>query len=108
MFQSSTRSEGDLAGVFEYDGKTGYFYLYEAIGNEGQKVLGAIRILTIAPDFRESDLEVRWNCAERNVGLFIRGGLWAAFDGKTRAAFGGNYCAGAQAQIPPEIISAFA
>lgn len=26
MFDSSTRSKGDLAGVFEYDGETGYFY----------------------------------------------------------------------------------
>ena len=27
MFVSAIRSSGDLAGIFEYDGETGWFYL---------------------------------------------------------------------------------
>jgi hypothetical protein len=44
MFDSSIRSAGDLAGVFEYDGETGYFYLYDSVGSSNQRVLGAKRI----------------------------------------------------------------
>jgi hypothetical protein len=39
IFVSSVRSTGDLAGVFEYDGETGYFYLYRAKGASGKKIM---------------------------------------------------------------------
>jgi hypothetical protein len=107
MFRSALRSTGDLAGVFEYDGDTGYFYLYETNGADGQRVVGAIPVLTMTPDFSEDDLEIRWDSADRNVGLFIRQRLWAAFDGETGAQFGGRYRAGGQPQMPPQITHAF-
>jgi hypothetical protein len=44
IFDSSVRSDGDLAGVFEYDGQTGYFYLYEVGGNAYNKVVGAYAV----------------------------------------------------------------
>lgn len=39
IFESATRSAGDLAGVFEHDDDTGYFYLYDLSRGEGQKSL---------------------------------------------------------------------
>lgn len=107
IFESSARSSGDLAGVFEYDGETGYFYLYQTTGSEGQKVLDSIHILSAEPDFTENDLAVRWDLKEKRVGLFIRGQLWAVFDGRRRAKHGGNYRAGVLPALPPEIIRSF-
>lgn len=107
MFASCERSTGDQAGVFEYDGETGYFYLYDTTNEENRKIIDAIRVLTTAPDFDEEDIDIRWDAAEKNVGLFIRRQLWAAFDSKTRAKFGGNYRPGVRPVIPEEISSAF-
>lgn len=107
MFESALRTKRDLAGVFEHDGETGYFYLYETKAAEGQKVVGAIHVLTGNTDFQEKDILVQWDALEGLVGLFIRGQLWAAFDGKTHAKYGGNYCANTQPSIPTEVIHAF-
>lgn len=107
MFESAIRTNRDLAGVFEYDGETGYFYLYEAKGDEGQKVIAAIQVVTGSPDFQEEDISILWDNLERTVGLFIRGRLWAAFDGTSRAKYGGNYRANAQPSIPEEVVHAF-
>lgn len=99
MFASAARSAGDLAGVFEYDGDTAYFYLYQT-GDPGNKVLDSIHILSGRPDFEESDIEVRWNAREQNVGLFIRGELWAVFNGDTQAKHGGDYRPGTHPELP--------
>src|SRR5688572_449218 len=69
MFDSSVRSAGDLAGVFEYDGETGYFYLYKNERDSGQKVMSAIRIVDGDPDFKQEDISIRWDAAETRVGL---------------------------------------
>jgi len=107
MFDSQLRSGGDFAGVFEFDGDVAYFYLYDTTKPENEKVLGAIRVLTGTPDFEEDDVAIRWDKGEGNVGLLIRGELWAAFDAATRAAYGGNYHAGSRAEIPEEIAAYF-
>ncbi len=36
IFDSCVREKGDLAGVFEYDGEAGYFYLYETKRGQGE------------------------------------------------------------------------
>ena len=108
MFDSSVRSAGDLAGVFEYDGQTGYFYLHDFSREESQKVLAAIRVVVTTPDFDQSNVELKWDKAERHVGLFIRSVIWAAFDTKTGAAFGGDYAAGARSKVPQELAEVFA
>jgi hypothetical protein len=108
MFDSSVRSAGDFAGVFEYDGETGYFYLYDMSREESQRVLAAIRVVGTKPDFDQDSIEIKWDKAERRVGLFIRGALWAAFDTKTGAGFGGDYAAGAQPKISQEVAQVFA
>ena len=107
MFESGARSTGDLAGVFEYDGEVGYFYLYELEGTEGQKVTASLQILSTEPDFAASDLVVRWDAGEDVVGLFIRGRLWAAFQAGSRAKYGGDYRADAEPRVPIEIGAAF-
>jgi hypothetical protein len=107
MFESSLRTCGDLAGVFECDGETGYFYLYEERANEGQKVAGAIHVLTGSPDFGQEDVSVVWDTSERFVGLFIRRQLWAVFEGQNRAKHGGDYLADSEPLIPKEIVRAF-
>ena len=101
MFGSSVRAAGDLAGVFEYDGETGYFYLYETEGGEGHKVLGSIHVLSGKPDFSEEDVAIQWDSANRRVGLFIRDVLWAVFD-ESRTQYGGSYRPGATPQLPSD------
>ena len=107
MFDSSTRSKGDLAGVFEYDGEVGYFYLYECGGDAGQKVAGAIHILSGEADFEQADLTICWNESEKRVGLFIRGQVCAVFDADSGAKYGGNYRRGVQAHMPSEVLKEF-
>jgi len=107
MFDSSIRPEGNQAGVFEYDGDTAYFYLYSMKGEEGQKVVAAIHVLSGTPDFEEKDVAIRWDAKGKIVGLFIRGQLWAAFDGGTCMNYGGDYCSDLSPQIPLEITQAF-
>src|SRR3981081_4509931 len=99
MFKSVARSANDLAGVFEYDGEVGCFYLYDVQGNNDQKVIGAIRVLTEAPNFEEEDIEIYWDVTEEMAGLSIRGQIWAVFDTISGTKYGGNYRIGAQAEI---------
>ena len=103
MFDSALRSVGDFAGVFEFDGDVAYFYLYDTTKAEKEKVLGAIRVFTGAPDFEADDVAISWDESESKVGLLIRGKLWAAFDAATRAAYGGNYHVGNRRIIRTEV-----
>ncbi len=89
------------AGVFEYDGDTGYFYLYETGGGEAHRVLDSIHVLSGEPDFGEPDISIRWDSNEQRVGLFIRGTLWAVFDHQQRAKYGGGYKAELKPVLPP-------
>jgi hypothetical protein len=107
MFESSVRSKGDFAGVFEYDGEAGYFYLYECGGDAGQKVAGAIRVLSGEADFEQTDLAIRWDESEKRVGLFIRGQVCAVFDADGGAKYGGTYRRDVQADMPPEVLKEF-
>ena len=107
MFQSSVRSAGDLAGVFEFNGKTGYFYLYELEGKERQKVLRAIKVLSRAPDFSQEEVEIRWDSDEQVVGLFFQNHLVAVFDAATGKTYGGELVSGRELNIPTLIHSIF-
>jgi hypothetical protein len=100
IFDSCVRTRGDLAGVFEYDGEAGFFYLYETERGHGEKVLDSIHIFSGQPDLAEHDVSVRWDLAEEKVGLFIRDVLWAVFDGAKRAKYGGRYETGAKQSLP--------
>jgi hypothetical protein len=102
MFESASNPRGNLAGVFEYDGQTGYFYLHELKG----EILGAIHVLSRIPDFCAADVAIRWDRSGLQVGLFIRGVLWAAFDAD-RKALGGNYLPGSAPSVPAKVALAF-
>lgn len=107
LFDSHVRSSGDLAGVFEYDGNTGYFYLYATDEPEAHKVLDAIHVFSGEPDFGEEDIAIRWDQNELKVGLFIRGILWAVFDHQQRVKYGGGYKPELVPKLPPEASSGF-
>src|SRR5262249_21272448 len=79
IFATSVRPPRDLAGVFEFEGEVGYFYLYSLDESEGRKILDSLHILTGVPDFSKSDVKIRWDSEEQKVGLFIKGVLWAVF-----------------------------
>jgi hypothetical protein len=107
MFDSNCRSEGDLAGVFEFADGVGYFYLYDHKRPDGEKVVDSILILRDDPDFRNDEVKVRWNRLQNKVGLSIRGAIWALFDIATGEKYGGNYRARTTASLPPNMINEF-
>ena len=107
IFESSVREKGDLAGVFEYDGEVGYFYLYDTTREHGTKILESIHILSGEVAFSETDVSVRWDHGQQKVGLFILGTLWAVFDANRRLKYGGNYDIQNKPIMPPEALSGF-
>src|SRR5690606_36751720 len=107
IFDSVLRARGDLAGVFEFDGETGYFYLYATNGSEGQKVADSIHIVAGNPAFDASDVSFRWDLKDEKVGLFIRNTLWAVFDCRRRTKFGGGNMPGGQPSVPVDSASGF-
>ena len=103
VFKSSTRSSGDFAGVFEFDGDTGYFYLYETGASKSNKIIDAIRICSDTPYFAESEIAIQWDVDERRVGLLINGLLWAVFDCSSREKFGADYKSNSASEVPLEV-----
>jgi hypothetical protein len=77
IFESAVRAAGDLAGVFEYDGETAYFYLYRT--GDDPKVLGAIHVWSGATHIVSEDIVVRWSEEMNTVQLFVRGHFRAGF-----------------------------
>ena len=103
MFDSAVRTAGDMAGVFEYEDGTGYFYLYALTGGKGKRVLDSIHVISGEPDFDESDITTAWDAAGQRVGLFIRGVLWAAFEVAHHRKGGGMYAPGAIPAMPTDL-----
>jgi hypothetical protein len=89
IFESSIRSFGDLAGVFEYDGEDGYFFLFDLTKDKGKQCSGVISVNSADDDLGTSDIAIKWSRSEEIVGLYIGGRLWAAFDQNGRK-FGSN------------------
>lgn len=80
MFDSSIRSAGDLASVFEFDGDASYFYLYRVDADEGSKSINSIKIGVGTPPFLESEVDILWSKDDRLVCLQIAGNIVATFD----------------------------
>ena len=97
---------GDLAGVFEGDGETAYFYLYDQRRSKADMVVDAIHITGKQPDFGKEDIGIESNTSETKVGLFIKNELWAAFDAEGKK-HGGNYESGARPNIPDAVAESF-
>jgi hypothetical protein len=103
IFCSALRSSGDLGGVFEYDGETGYFYLLDSRRPDGKKIRGAVWLFNKMEDgLSEEDFTVCWDCSEQRVGLFIRRTLWAVFNVVTNQRFGGKFSPGSRPDIPDQ------
>lgn len=105
LFAISLRPDGDLAGVFEYDGRAAFFYRYDQSKVPAERVTGAVRVFVGPTSLAESDLDVRWNRDRSAVGLFIRGVLWAAFT--EESAFVGNYASQVHPEFPTGLASSF-
>jgi hypothetical protein len=107
-FLSSEQTHGSLAGVFEADGETGYFYLYD-LGKEGRgRVLDSLHVFSGEPGgLSEDKFAVAWSNDEKKVGLFIEGRLWAVFDLPARRKYGGDYRANAEPMVPPDLAREF-
>lgn len=103
VFDSAVRSQGDLAGVFEYDdadGPTAYFYLCRIEDGVTGPIEGAIHVRSGLWNITEPDIGVMWDQTERRVGLFVHGVLCAAFDTVTGTKHGGGYGKDFHADIP--------
>jgi hypothetical protein len=97
---SAVRDKGDLAGVYEVDGESGYFYLYEMKHKGKQHIVDSLHVFSGKSDLKESDVAVRWDHQGNRVGLFIRGVLWAVYNIGSKQKYGGNYKTQAEPQIP--------
>jgi hypothetical protein len=103
IFESALRSSGDIAGVFEFDGQTSYFYLYRIDASAGNKVIDAIRISEGGQSSAPIDVSVRWSGDENIVGLQIGDQIWAYFDCLGAKQSGSMYLRGGQTQVPLDI-----
>ncbi len=101
VFADAMRSAGDLAGVFEYDGQVGYFYLYAA--GAKRRVLRALHVLSVPCSLGSKRVEVRWGEGETVVGLFIAGQVWAVFDVDAGVEYTGNFQAGVGPALPSRV-----
>jgi hypothetical protein len=102
IFADGVRSAGDLAGVFEYDGETGYFYLYRTNAVAGAKIADALPVVSGPIDFMADDISIRWDRSEMKVALFINSVMWAAFDCSSGQKLGGNYTTNGKPRIPAD------
>jgi len=98
IFESATNNDGRFAGVYEDDGETAYFYLYDLAGDG--RILDHVLIHSGEGGPLESDVTIRWDNRGEKVALFIRGELWAWFDPVAREKQGGNYVAGSTPDFP--------
>ncbi len=106
IFESSTRTSGDLAAIFECDEDGGYFYLFDLTKAKGQQARAVIAVSERGVAFEGSDVTVGWNASEDIAGLCIRGDLWAAFD-QHGHCYGGSYGMQASPGISSEVSRRF-
>ena len=102
IFDSAVRPAGDLAGVFEFDGNTGYFYLCNVIQHDRPVVLDHIHVYSGDVGLGAGDIEIRWDFSDTRVALFVRREMWAVFNCHTGQKHGGAYVEGGTPQIPAE------
>lgn len=70
---------GDLAGVFEDDGETGYLYLYE---ENGRGIISHLHIYNRSSelDVGEDDVAVVWSTTGSKCGVIIGDGMRGIID----------------------------
>jgi hypothetical protein len=52
-----------MVGVFEHDGRVGYFYLFDALAPEGRKVRGGVRVAPADMELRAAEVGLLWATA---------------------------------------------
>ena len=79
MLEAASPSR-QLGASFEDDGTTAYFYALDLAAPE--RVQAAIHVYDVssASEGRVQAIEIRWSSDGARVGLFINGGVNAAFD----------------------------
>ena len=82
VFESSTRAAGDLAGVFEHDGETGYFYL--CVMRPSQHIVDAIQVVQGDIALEPHSIGIVWSEDESQVSLHLLGEEWARFEPVTK------------------------
>jgi hypothetical protein len=102
-FDSSMRPSGDIAGVFEFDGETGYFYLYEMSSDGENKIKGALNIHIDNVTFAPSDVLINWSSDWNITYLKISNKVYAVFDCRSGIGYSGNISTGVEAVIPLSI-----
>ncbi|NTG47574.1 DUF2251 domain-containing protein [Agrobacterium rhizogenes] len=106
LFESAVRSSGDLAGVFEFDGEVGYFYLC-VTGEKGSKIIDSMGVFLNTPMSSLPSIAVEWDASEQNVGLVIDGILWAIFDCANGKKFGEAYSKNIKPNFPTAVAQGF-
>lgn len=76
LVESAVRGQGDLSGVFEYDGDTASLYLFD-LNQKSQQIIDVIHMFSGTTDLRDSDVIPQWDIGEQRVGPFLRGVQWA-------------------------------
>lgn len=94
------RTKGDMAGVLEFDGETGYFYLVAVSHRGNQKIIDHLQVFSRNSYAERSELQIEWNDSQEKVGLFIGGELWALFDTVSRKKSGGNFTRESDPAVP--------
>lgn len=107
IFDSSIQPDGSLAGVYEQDSESGYFYLYNLRKPEGYKVVAAIHIHSGELAILSGDVRIDWSKKGTAVGLFLKGKLWAAFADTAEYWFIGSEGKNAQSELPFWLRNAF-
>jgi hypothetical protein len=90
IFISNSRSSGDLAGVFEADEETAYFYLYAINRQAAPKILSALNITKFVIGMSEKSISINWDKKEGRCGVFIKDRLTAVYDVGLLAETGGK------------------
>ena len=103
IFTSLVRARGDLAGVFEYDGETGYFYLYRTESPDGTKVVDSLHVISGEIELTSNDVMILWDRSQTKVALFLRDVMWGVFDCVSGQKFGGDYAPGKTPRLPPNL-----
>ena len=103
MFDSAVRTAGDLAGVFEFDGETSYFYLYRPEAEEGKKVVDTIKVGVADTFYSQADIGVFWSSDESLVCLKVTGKLAAVFDCVDGKKYGDIVSSTSELALPPSV-----
>ncbi len=89
-FLASDSSTSSYSGVFEDDGRTGYFYAYDRAAPQHARILDACHIYNVA-DLRDADhastAEIIWTGDGMRAALIINGRGHAVVDFAARRAY---------------------